>query len=207
MKLVLDFDDVLFNARAFKELMFQKLEREGFAFVREVYKSDRQLHETFSLKRFLKQFVTSDKDKLEILYEETLLLAEGLENKEVTAIVRDVGAENCFVVTHGDEEFQRDKIKRVLKGIVKMENIVVVSGSKEGAIKQISQENKSEDIIFVDDKVQFLNNLSVEELPNVKTVLFNHWGLETLQREIEASREDERKRGSPMKESSFPKMK
>ena len=48
-----------------------------------------------------------------------------------------------------------------------------------------------EEVLFVDDKLSVINKIPVEQCPNLKTVLFSEYGLETLKAEIEDSLKNE----------------
>lgn len=203
MKVILDFDDVLFNAKAFKELMFFYLEEKGARNARDVYKKMREMEEVFSMPEFLSQLFPTQEEQDEV-YKGIMTPAAWMANKEVLNIIQEVGKDNIFIVSHGNEAFQRDKIERALGDSVLLSHVVVVPGSKADEVGRICAMYSNEDIIFVDDKVLFLNDLPVSDLPNLKTVLFNQHGIETLRAEISESRKAELHRGGIV-ESDTPR--
>lgn len=205
MKVIFDFDDVLFNASAFKELMFSFLERYGIKNAKEVYTRMRETEKVFSVARYI-DFLGIKENEKEIIYEGIMTPCAFLVNKELVAIIEEVGKENIFIVSQGDEMFQRDKIDRALSGKVLEGNVVVVSDSKRAEVAKICQMFKDEEIIFTDDKLEFLNDLPVLELPNLKTVLFNHRGTETLCAEIIELRRIEKEKINKESQSGGPKM-
>ncbi len=200
MKLILDFDDVLFNAKELKEILFASLVSHGIHNAREFYAMARKSGEPFSLRRFLYN-VTEYKGANDIhrgvdvdaLYNEIMSACSHLGNQELIALVKDSGKDNCYIVTNGDDDFQRDKIRRLgISALVK--EIHVVSGSKKEKIEEICRVFEDEDVIFVDDKNKFFTELDMEACPNLKTVIYNENGLDNLIAEIEASKVSEQSR-------------
>ncbi len=197
MKLILDFDDVLFNAKELKEIIFTTLLSHGIQNAQEFYGMARKSGEPFSLRRFLYHVInyTRPNDKhpgvdVDTLYNEVMSACSHLGNQELIALVKSIGKDNCYIVTNGDEEFQRDKIRRSgMDALVK--EVHVVSGSKKEKIAEICKAFPLEEVIFVDDKNKFFVELDMEECRNLKTVIYNENGLENLKAEIEASRQQE----------------
>ena len=98
-----------------------------------------------------------------------------------------------YIVTNGDEEFQRDKIRRLGVDML-VKEVSVVTGSKKEKIEEICKAFLEEEVIFVDDKNKFFVDINMEECPNLKTVIYNEYGLENLKAGIEASRQQEQSR-------------
>lgn len=193
MKAIFDFDDVLFNAKGFKESMFSLLVSKGYSNSTEMYERVRATEKPFSLKAFLRDLDdTMSFETHRALYEEIMDGCSDLVNEQVVSIMKALGKENCYIVTNGDSEFQIDKIRRSI-GEDCVREIVVVSGDKQEAIETICKRHKDEDVLFTDDKLKFLKNLDVEACSNLKTVLFNENGLHTLLAEIDASQAEEEK--------------
>ncbi len=179
MKIIFDFDDVLFDAKAFKELMFFYLEEKGVSNAREVYTSMRARDKTFLVLDYLRS-LHIPKEDVDSVYEGIVTPAKWLVKQDVLSILKKVGKENAFIVSLGEEAFQRDKIEQALGDDVLDSHVVVVSPSKREEIIRVCTMYKDEEIIFVDDKIELLNNLPMSELPNLKTVLFDETGLEKL---------------------------
>ena len=82
-------------------------------------------------------------------------------------------------MTHGYEEWQRDKIKRVCIEPFFSE-IVVVQGTKNEAVEKICAKHKDEEVVFIDDKAKHFENLDFKKCSNLKTILFDDEGLGKL---------------------------
>ncbi len=194
MKIIFDFDDVLFNNKKFKKHLFLLLASRGYHDAEKIYETWRSTGEAFDIFRFLRSLDTSLTDtKVEEFYEEILGFCGECINEKVLEIMKEVGGDNCYILTNGIERFQKDKIQRSI-GLDMAKEIIIVRGSKKEEIKEICVRYPSEEIIFVDDKVLYLNDIKGEGYENLKTVLFNEHGLENLKAEIEASRKEEYER-------------
>ncbi len=194
MKLILDFDDVLFKAGDLKEVIFNTLASYGLENVREFYDMARKSGEPFSLRRFLYHVCDYKKAEgmhplvdVDMIYEEIMRVCPDLGNQELALLVKSVGKDNCYIVTNGDEEFQRDKIRRAGMDTL-VQEVYVVPGGKKEKIAEICKAFPLEEVIFTDDKNKFFIELNLEECRNLKTVIYNENGLENLKAEIEASR-------------------
>lgn len=199
MKLVLDFDDVLFNNAKLKEQIFISLEQRGVDrnISKDLYAKYRETGVPPVLKDFLRmvaeasnhQGLLGDGD----CYEEIMSICSTLGNHELMKLALSVGSENVLIVTSGDREYQLDKIRRSLPEGLACE-IIIVPGTKKEAIEELCARFKDEDVLFADDKLKFFNDIDMEKCPNLKTILFNENGLINLQAEMEASLEDEKAR-------------
>jgi len=175
MKFIFDFDDVLFhNTKQFKEHMYTCLEKAGVSrnMAEEYYNKVRD--DQFWLKELLTYFSIN-----ETLYEKILNESKNFTNKDLLDIIKKLGKKNCYIVTHGNEEFQRDKIKKADINYLFSE-IVVVSGSKKEAVEGICTKHKDEQVVFIDDKAKHFKDLNIIKYPNLKTILFDKQGLEKL---------------------------
>lgn len=193
MKLIVDFDNVLFKTQELKNLLFQILYKHTILNVEELYEKERGKENPFSLKHFLHTVCEGRDTNLDsVLYEEVMSACKSKINEEILGLLESVGYENCYIVTNGDEEFQKDKIFR--SGIsTLLSKIVVVPGSKKEEIARICMEFPGEDIIFVDDKEKFFMDINMEVCKNLTTVLYNEKGFENLKAEIIKSKESDRK--------------
>ena len=119
----------------------------------------------------------------ESLYEKILAENKNFLNKELINIIKKLGKESCFILTHGHKNWQKDKIKNT--GIESLfSEIFVVSESKKEAVEKICEKYKDEKIIFVDDKIRHFEDLDFVKYPNLKTILYDEQGLEKLKVEI-----------------------
>lgn len=187
MKLILDFDDVLFKAGGLKEKIFTTLASQGITNGAELYEGERSSGIPFSLKRFLYKVYERNpgaQANTSSIYEEIMAECKNLINQEIVSYVQSIGKENCYIVTNGDKEFQEDKIARTGIGAY-VASVIVVPGTKKEAIEAIYKEFASEQIIFVDDKSKFFEDLG--EIPNLTTVEYVGAGaLELLKQKVEA---------------------
>ena len=180
MKFIFDFDDVLFyNTKQLKERMYSILEREGVSRgdVEAYYKTTDGVR--FWLKDMLTHFSLSQD-----LYKEVLEENKNFVNKDLVEIIKKLGKENCYIVTHGVESWQKDKIESA--GLEPLfTKIFIVSENKKNVVEEICKKHKDEKVVFVDDKVKYFEELDMSKCPNLKTILFDEHGLEKLKREIE----------------------
>ena len=194
MKLILDFDDTLFNNAKFKKHLFYIAQNYGITNVEELYTQSRSSETPFSLKNFLQKSLPESNidntSSVEQMYEEIMSICETCVNKDVIDLVKNVGKNNCFLVTHGDDEFQKDKINMVMvRGY--FSEVIIVPGSKKAIIESLCERYSSQVVIFVDDKIRFFEDIDMERCKNLKTVLFDNGGIKNLSKEIEESRRGE----------------
>ena len=193
MKFIFDFDDVLFNnTKQFKPHMYVCLEKAGVprTVSEEYYKEARE--KEFSLKNFITILLAHDplslkfqrgKEKVEEVYEEIMRECKNFINVQLTEMVKKLGRNNCFIVTNGEKQFQEDKIKN--SGIASLfSEIYIVPNSKKEIIYDICNGNKNEKIIFIEDKIKFIEDLDFKKCPNLKIILYDEQGLEKLKAEI-----------------------
>lgn len=189
MKIIFDFDDVLFNNTAqFKEHIFKCLEDAGVPRVTAEgeYLSVRKTDIPFSLKRFLALLAVKnglDMEKMRALYEDIMAPVKSFLNPALIQIAKNAGAENCFLVTNGEEGFQEDKIERTEVSKLFKEIFIVPEGKKI-IIDDIYNKNPNEKIIFVEDRSRFIDELDLSKYPNLKIVHFNKDGLDKLNQAI-----------------------
>jgi glutamine synthetase type III len=69
--------------------------------------------------------------------------------------------------------------------------VVVVDTKKGESLKEICSRYSGEEVIFVDDKLEFVNEVTGNGYENLKTVLFNQNGFDNLVAEINMSRKTE----------------
>jgi FMN phosphatase YigB (HAD superfamily) len=187
MKVVFDFDDVLFDAKRFKGIIFEKMTAWGVVAVEEKYKETRESRKPFSLQEFIRKgTVDTSEDNVEAVYKEILAEAKGLLNPRMVALMQALGRENCIILTNGDNEFQQAKILESGASELACE-VVIVPGGKGESLRVICARHSEEEIVFVDDKLDFINEVTGEGFDNLKTVLFNTNGYSNLVAEINES--------------------
>lgn len=167
MKYIFDFDDVLFyTSKSLKDRIYKIYEQNGVSReqIQEYVKKEDP--NGFSLKKLLKYFSMN-----ESLYEEIMADSKYFTNQELLEIVKNIGVENCFIITYGNEEFQKDKIQRA--GITNLfSEIIVVLKSKKEAVEEICRKFSNEKVFFIDDRVSHFKNLDFKKYPNLKTILY-----------------------------------
>lgn len=197
MKVIFDFDDVIFNAKIFKGIIFQIFEKYGYENVSGMYDIFRKENKPFSLRDFIKYVDPSlNVAVCEQMYQQIIGFCEHCVNHDVLDVMKKLGKEDCYVLTSGDWQFQKDKIERSIGYDVACE-MVVAPESKRDEIVRFCKKYPDEDFLFVDDKQEFLDEVPKDECPNLKTILFDRDGLERLRTEIFNSKHDELSRFRP----------
>ncbi len=189
MKLIFDFDDVLFNnTKQFKDHMYACLENAGISriIVKTEYMQVRATGVPFSLKKFLETLNTKynvGTINAADLYAEILYPAKNFLNQDLIAIAEKAGRENCYLVTNGEEEFQKDKIAQTGIAPLFAEVHIVPQGKKE-VISEIYNEHKKDKFIFIEDRTRFIDELNLKDMPNLTIIHFDEDGLKKLQEEL-----------------------
>ena len=174
MKYIFDFDDVLFNnTKQFKEHMFRVITMAGVpeSEAKKYYLEVRE--KEFSLKNFIATlFSRYEVDALpDVVYETIMKECPNFLNAELVEAVRRIGRENCYIVTNGNSEFQKDKIKYSGIGhLFHEDKISIVPESKVRAIVRICAENNGEEVVFIDDKRKFIDERELKGIPNLTTI-------------------------------------
>lgn len=183
MKYIFDFDDVLFNnTKQLKEHMYACLEEAGVPrLVAEAYYKEVRDKE-FTMKKFISALIAGEKinkTKQKELYEKIMAESKNFTNQELIKIVKKIGKQNCYMVTHGNRSHQLDKIKRT--GLAPLfSEIFIVQKSKKQSVEKICAKHKNEEIIFVDDKAKRFEDLDFAKYPNLKTILYTGQDLSSL---------------------------
>ncbi len=169
MKYIFDFDDVLFfTSKKFIEYEYSVLAKAGISplDIQKYYQEIKTNNKTFSFKDMFEYLSIPQKFYLEIMSS-----CKNFVNEDLIYLVKKIGKENCFIVTYGDEDFQKEKIKYSDIEDVFSE-ITVVQGSKKEAIEKICLKYKDEEVLFIDDKQEHFDNLDMKKYPNLKTILY-----------------------------------
>jgi FMN phosphatase YigB (HAD superfamily) len=174
MKYIFDFDDVLFhNTQLFKPHMYKCLEEAGVP--RDVAEPHyKEVRSMFSIKNFVSRLIANEKlidIDGEKLCEKIMSKNKDFINTELIEKIKKLGKENCYIVTHGLEDYQLDKINSI--DILPFFNkIITVQGSKNEEIEKICTQYKNETVVFIDDKAKHFENLNFKKYPNLKTILY-----------------------------------
>lgn len=200
MKLVLDFDEVLFKTKKMKEHFVHVLANKGVdpRMTELLYMKHRETGIPFSLKRFL-WAVAVRTDLRDVankeVYEEILSACKKFINQDLVDLVTPFGRDTIIILTNGDKEYQMEKIKRTL-GEDFAQEVIVVPGSKKEALHGICKQYAHEQIIFVEDQPKFLDDLDAEHINNLTTILFGMTGIDDVKEAIEKHSHHAKKRKS-----------
>ncbi len=180
MKYIFDFDDVLFyTTRHRKEHLLPLLIKAGVSEEAMMKYYQKTRLEGFSLRAMITHFLSDGNTDQEKLYEEIMGESKNFINTKLIEVVKKLGKENCFLITHGGKEFQKDKIKRA--GIAPLfSEIIILIGSKKKVVEAICEKYKYKEVIFVDDKPKYFNDLDYEKYQNLKTILYTGQDLSRL---------------------------
>ena len=172
MKLIIDFDDTIFDTDRFKkERLFPCLKRYDISaeLFEKSYEKYRKTNPIYDIYQHLESFGKESNTNIDlesIIYE----ISSGLESfvfPEYLSIFKKYGRENIFILTQGSENFQQLKIKRS-EVDKKVGGILVVDSTKKEKIEDISLLWPNETILFIDDKFK---NLSFEtENKNIRRI-------------------------------------
>lgn len=187
MKLILDFDDVLFETSRLKEKFFAVLGEHGILRAQEKYHFERANDRPFSLKLFIRRLCKErgvGNQEADSLYDETMSVCSELLNPKLIALIENVGRKNCFLVTNGEEDYQEDKIS--CSGAAQLvEEVIIVPGTKKFVIESLCRRFPDEAVVFVDDKEKFFEDIDKEQCKNLVTVLYDGNDIEQLEMVLE----------------------
>ena len=170
MKLILDFDDTIFDAKSFKEeSLFNPNTYNVFdmiisrADIREIYAEYRRESNIFNIRDFVKRVSASTNSEVDIdkvLFNLSSSIKKYVK-KEFLTIIEKAGRENVFILSQGDEEFQLFKINNSNLSD-KVDRVHIVAQDKADKVREWCNVWSGEDVVFVDDKY---SNLLKEDIP------------------------------------------
>ena len=188
MKIIFDFDDVIFDSHAFKQKIFSGLVSFGIPsdIIKDLYISHRSSFSPFTLykdaveKSGLRISEKSLKSAVTALVENV----DSYVDKRIVDLINKIGKENCFVVTAGDKDFQKLKVEASLNGVIIPEHCFFVEYEKSEALQKICEQYPHEPVIFVDDKSRYMDEANSLHIKNLHPVLYRHDGFEQLSQKI-----------------------
>lgn len=188
MKIIFDFDDVIFDSNAFKQKIFSGLVSSGIPsdIIKDLYISHRSSFSPFTLykdaveKSGLRISEKSLKSAVTALVENV----DSYVDKRIVDLIKKIGKENCFVVTAGDKDFQKLKVEASLGGVIDPEHCFFVEYKKSEALQKICEQYPDEPVIFVDDKSRYMDEAHSLHIKNLHPVLYRHDGFEQLSQKI-----------------------
>lgn len=170
MKIILDFDDTIFNTSAFIDEKIKIFNKEGFS--REEYfvnyekiikekgyfDTDFMIDLFFTLKKF-------DKNKIKGEIEAVIKRSKVFIYDDFFDFAKSFSKRDLYLVSTGLEEIQKGKIENT--GIESYFNKISIPLSyKSKDIELIAKEYPSEKIFFIDDKAKQIDKVK-KELPQV----------------------------------------
>jgi hypothetical protein len=167
MKYIFDFDDTLFDTKKFKKIIFDTVSKtsrtvSSRAEIENYYNEERSAGKTFSLHKFLAKFGCEEK------FDEIMHYAPFQLNQKLIDVIRKLGRENCYIVTYGDDEFQREKIK--WSGIEPFFNrIGTTTTSKNEQIAEICRMNAKDEVVFIDN----IKQKGLESISNLTPIIYS----------------------------------
>lgn len=173
MKIIFDFDDTLFSTEDFKEVLFSGLVKFGvskeklnayYLENRKKFTNPKNFYLSFILDNKLNISMSDIEESLSELFNDL----KRFLNQELIDIVKKLGPENCFIVSTGEEDFQKKKMKSCEIDELFGE-IHVVAGDKNEAIEKLMDRFEGEDFVFIDDS--FDNLEKAKEIINKVQVL------------------------------------
>jgi hypothetical protein len=166
MKYIFDFDDTLFDSKKFKEIIFDTVSKtsrtvSSRAEVENYYNEEKAAGKPFSLHKLLAKFGCEEK------FDEIMHYAPLLLNRKLIDVIRKLGRENCYIVTYGDDEFQRQKIK--WSEIEPFFNkIGTTTTSKNEQIAEICRVNAKDEVVFIDN----IKQKGLESISNLTPIIY-----------------------------------
>ena len=180
MKLFIDFDDVLFNAKKFKTDLINIFIKNGVSkleFENSYYsfrKKDQALGKYYDLKKqisALKKIKRLDHEKLANELADFTANLESYVFSDVKIFLEKFPKKDLFLVTYGHEKFQKLKIKNSdLKKY--FSQIIITKNYKADDIEDVSKKQKfslDEKIILIDDRPDQIEKVKEQ---NEKVVTF-----------------------------------
>jgi FMN phosphatase YigB (HAD superfamily) len=170
MKIFIDFDDVLFNAKKFKRDLIcifkkhgvdkSKFEDSYYTYPKKNSNIGRFYYPGDQVKR-LKKIYGLDTKNIE---REIGRLMNNLEKyifRDVDLFLENYRKSDLFLITFGHKNFQKDKIKGAKIGKY-FRNIIISRGDKLGEILKIARKynfKNNENILMIDDRPEYLERI------------------------------------------------
>lgn len=180
MKVFIDFDDVIFNTKKFKEDLKNMFPLHGVS--SEIFDkyyvdpNDSRAIKTFNpwlhIERICNNESEIDKEKLNKFVQIFIADISSYIFNDVYDFIETVDKKNIVVVSFGEQKFQAKKVFNSNIG-KKIKNIVITQSSKKEVIEKILQKEKNmnqEKTFFLDDRVEQIKDVK-EKFPQIITIL------------------------------------
>ena len=175
MKYIFDFDDVIFDAHAFKNKIADSLLRYGIS--REDFLDDyaQVRGPRYSVSKhiadiFQKHNLNIGTNEIEFIVDSLFVDIKELLNEDVVIFVSQ-HARDVFVLSAGDPDFQMRKI--IETGIKDMvQEVVVVPHSKKEWVIDFAEKYSNETVYFIDDNTEHITHKEFNSFSNLNTILY-----------------------------------
>jgi len=182
MKIFIDFDDVIFNAKNFKndlKKIFYKFGISEKLFDQSYYnyppnKKDTRVKTYVPEKQIktIKKEIYLDDIQLQCEFEKFITNTKKYVFPDVVSFLNNFSKKQLFLISHGSPSFQKNKINN--SGVGEFFNVIKVSKSeKSQEVKKIIQKEysqKKETYFFLDDRMQYIEEIK-KSLPDIITIL------------------------------------
>lgn len=178
MKIFIDFDDVIFNTKQFREDLKDVFL--SFGVSKELYEATYfdteyrglvKSHDPMRQISRIKETADIDEENLKGAMKDFLGRAGEYVFPDFAPLVESFGADNFYVVSYGDLRFQNEKIKASGVDMI-VNNIFVAEELKTAIVKKIIEERNipgDEEKFFIDDRVEHLDDME-EIFPEITTI-------------------------------------
>jgi len=197
MKIVSDFNGVIFNNLALHEHYIKFLEHKGIdsRLTELVYMKHSETGIPFSLRRFLwtlgiRADVRSVLDPH--VYDEILLGCKRFLNSDVLEVFSSINKKDIILLTKGDKEYELDKISKSVGNDFAGEVILLTDGKKE-ILRHISDTHKNETIIVVDSDLTLMSDEQLKRNKNIIVIPFSRHAINDFSNVIQKYRFEEKK--------------
>jgi SpoVK/Ycf46/Vps4 family AAA+-type ATPase len=183
MKIVLDFDDTIFNTHQMVRKFIEVFEKIGFT-EKEFHVAFRKCLEKlgkFDLEVFINLIFNShesnylntvtrfsNKKEIEEKIKEILLETNNFIYPDLFDFVGDFDKKDLILLSFGEINFQRTKIENS-KIILFFSEIIITLKDKVEDLKLICEKYNKDEIFFIDDKAEQIDKIK-EELPQIITL-------------------------------------
>lgn len=163
MKVFVDFDDVMFNAKRFKNDLIKIFFKNGitrsefnnsyYTFIKKGQERGKY-YDPKSQIRILRKSIQIDYKKLDLEFNGFMGNLERYVFPDVRHFLNDFAKKDLFLLTYGHAKFQKDKIKGAGIGKYFRETIISKDNKIDDILETIKKKKLSakEDIIFIDDR-------------------------------------------------------
>lgn len=170
MKLIFDFDGIIFNTRLFKRQLMKCFSEAGvlkkdFEESYQYFKNQKIPYSAIKYLKFLKKKYRSN-DILRLV-EKLLKNLRPYVFKDAEEFLKSFSKNNLYLLSYGDLKFQKQKIKGA-KISHYFRRIIITNKNKAEIVKQIIKKDKFgklEKIIFIDDQPG-----NIEEVSSIRNI-------------------------------------